>query len=118
MLVIVQLLTGEVPERSIFSQKGMRRALEPYLAITHAVRSGDLATFARACNTHGAALRAHRTYNLVTRCARPRGVDAVPAAPTRPLPLRSSPLSYFSGLRSPTPHSRPPPPPITGFGRT
>jgi len=38
--VIVQLLLGEIPDRSIFSQKGMISALKPYLHIaqvpTHA----------------------------------------------------------------------------------
>ena len=37
-MVIVQLLKGEIPERSLFGQKGLRVALAPYLALTQARR--------------------------------------------------------------------------------
>ena len=47
-IVIVQLLLGEIPDRSIFSQKGMVAALKPYLHICQAVRVGDLASFHKA----------------------------------------------------------------------
>jgi 26S proteasome regulatory subunit N3 len=47
-IVIVQLLLGEIPDRSIFSQKGMVAALTPYLHICQAVRVGDLASFKKA----------------------------------------------------------------------
>jgi 26S proteasome regulatory subunit N3 len=47
-IVIVQLLLGEIPDRSIFSQKGMVAALAPYLHICQAVRVGDLASFKKA----------------------------------------------------------------------
>ena len=40
-----QLLLGEVPERSVFNQKGFIVALKPYLALTQAVRQGDLVEF-------------------------------------------------------------------------
>jgi 26S proteasome regulatory subunit N3 len=47
-IVIVQMLLGEIPDRSIFSQKGMVEALKPYLHICQAVRTGDLASFHKA----------------------------------------------------------------------
>ena len=47
-IVIVQLLLGEIPDRSIFSQKGMIASLKPYLHICQAVRVGDLASFHHA----------------------------------------------------------------------
>lgn len=42
-----QLLLGEVPERAVFNQKGFSVALRPYLALTQAVRQGDLVEFNR-----------------------------------------------------------------------
>ncbi len=36
---IVQLLMGEIPERTLFRQKGFRAALKPYLQLTKAVRN-------------------------------------------------------------------------------
>lgn len=43
----MQLLLGEVPERVVFNQKGFIVALSPYLALTQAVRQGDLVEFNR-----------------------------------------------------------------------
>src|SRR3546814_1364935 len=51
-LCVVQLLLGEIPERSIFRQAGLRNALKPYLQITKAVRVGDLASFLNAVEQH------------------------------------------------------------------
>jgi 26S proteasome regulatory subunit N3 len=45
LLILVQLLMGEVPERSIFGQKFLRYALDPYFQVTKAVRVGDLRAF-------------------------------------------------------------------------
>jgi hypothetical protein len=45
LLILVQLLMGDIPERSLFSPRDLRRSLAPYLALTQAVRVGDLATF-------------------------------------------------------------------------
>lgn len=33
--VLVRLLLGEIPERSIFTQKGMEKALKPYFELTN-----------------------------------------------------------------------------------
>ena len=45
-LILVRLLLGEVPDRQEFALPGLGRALEPYLELTSAVRSGDLIKFA------------------------------------------------------------------------
>ncbi|KAI7737645.1 hypothetical protein M8C21_001778 [Ambrosia artemisiifolia] len=37
--VIVRLLLGEIPERTVFMQKGMEKALRPYFELTNAVRA-------------------------------------------------------------------------------
>lgn len=47
LVCVFQLLLGEVPERSVFNQKGFVVSLRPYLALTQAVRQGDLVEFNR-----------------------------------------------------------------------
>jgi len=64
---IVQLLMGEIPERSIFRQAGLKKALAPYLQLTQAVRVGDLATFHNVVNTYGTIFRADKTFTLIQR---------------------------------------------------
>mmetsp|Transcript_5955 Transcript_5955/g.12056 ORF Transcript_5955/g.12056 Transcript_5955/m.12056 type:complete len:330 (+) Transcript_5955:1-990(+) len=65
--VIVQLLLGEIPDRSTFSQKGMVGALRPYLDISQAVRVGDLEAFHKAMQEHAETLKADKTYSLIVR---------------------------------------------------
>lgn len=64
---IVQLLMGEMPERSIFAQKDLRQALRPYLQLAQAVRVGDLVAFHKVVDTHGEVFRADKTYILIQR---------------------------------------------------
>eukprot|EP00752_Nemacystus_decipiens_P002345 g2216.t1 len=69
LVIIVQLLLGEVPERSVFNQKGFVVSLRPYLALTQAVRQGDLVEFNRIVKEHEAIFRADKTYTLIQRLA-------------------------------------------------
>jgi len=69
LLVVVQLLMGEIPERSVFFQPGMRTALDPYLQIAHAVRVGDLHVFEEAVASNTDGLRSDGTYTLISRLA-------------------------------------------------
>jgi len=64
---IVQLLMGEMPERSTFVQRHFRRSLHPYLQLAQAVRVGDLVTFHDVVNKFGNGFRADRTYTLIQR---------------------------------------------------
>lgn len=41
-LVVVELLMGDIPERSIFSQAKLENALEPYFKLVQAVRAGEM----------------------------------------------------------------------------
>ena len=66
-LVVVRLLLGDVPERTLFRARGYRRPLAPYLELTQAVRAGDLQVFARATEAHAAAFEADGTRNLIVR---------------------------------------------------
>ena len=69
LLVVVQLLMGEIPDRHIFFAEGMKAALAPYLAITQAVRRGDLAVFTKVVSQHSARLQSDGTYTLISRLA-------------------------------------------------
>lgn len=91
--VIVQLLLGEIPERSTFRQPVLKKPLLPYLHITQgkrffccrlffrlraasklfspflfkAVRIGDLLAFQKAMQEHGAQFQKDKTYTLILR---------------------------------------------------
>lgn len=69
LLVVVQLLMGEIPERHIFLAPEMASELAPYMAITQAVRRGDLSIFNAAVSKHAARLREDNTYTLISRLA-------------------------------------------------
>jgi 26S proteasome regulatory subunit N3 len=66
-LIIIRLLLGEVPERLEFQQRSMEGALQAYLAIAHAVRSGDVQMFNKVAEEHSATFHADKTHNLVNR---------------------------------------------------
>eukprot|EP00180_Rhodochaete_pulchella_P001632 Plantae.Rhodophyta-Rhodochaete_pulchella.ctg24677.p1 GENE.Plantae.Rhodophyta-Rhodochaete_pulchella.ctg24677~~Plantae.Rhodophyta-Rhodochaete_pulchella.ctg24677.p1 ORF type:complete len:337 (-),score=61.43 Plantae.Rhodophyta-Rhodochaete_pulchella.ctg24677:625-1596(-) len=65
--VVVQLLMGQIPERSVFRQSGMQKALEPYLRVTQALRVGDLAQFNTVMDESLATFQKDDTLSLVRR---------------------------------------------------
>jgi 26S proteasome regulatory subunit N3 len=67
LLTIVQLLMGEIPERSIFRQPGLKQALLPYFKITQAVRIGDLNAFKNVVTTNQEVFKQDKTYTLIQR---------------------------------------------------
>ncbi|KAG0263996.1 26S proteasome non-ATPase regulatory subunit [Actinomortierella ambigua] len=67
LLIIVQLLMGDIPERSLFRQPVLRKALTPYLQITQAVRVGDLTKFQEALTQHSATFHKDKNYTLILR---------------------------------------------------
>ncbi|KAJ3084255.1 26S proteasome non-ATPase regulatory subunit, partial [Physocladia obscura] len=67
LAIIVQLLTGEIPERSVFREPFLREALVPYLSITQAVRIGDLGKFQDTLAKYITTFRADKTYTLILR---------------------------------------------------
>ena len=69
LLIVVQLLMGEIPERHVFFTKGMKRELAPYLSITQAVRQGDLAVFTKVVAEQTGRLQQDGTYTLISRLA-------------------------------------------------
>eukprot|EP01087_Luapelamoeba_hula_P014637 TRINITY_DN432_c0_g1_i1.p1 TRINITY_DN432_c0_g1~~TRINITY_DN432_c0_g1_i1.p1 ORF type:complete len:529 (-),score=86.24 TRINITY_DN432_c0_g1_i1:209-1762(-) len=64
---IVQLLMGELPDRSMFRQKGLKTALKPYLQLTQAVRVGDLDGFHTVVKTFESIFREDKTLTLIQR---------------------------------------------------
>ena len=67
LFIIVELLMGDIPERSIFRQPYLKKALIPYLHIVQAVRIGDLANFQDTLAKYAIVFRNDRTYTLVLR---------------------------------------------------
>jgi 26S proteasome regulatory subunit N3 len=67
LAIIVELLTGGVPDRSTFMQKELRVQLRPYYAITQAVRSGDLNAFKGVVERHEALFKKDKTLTLINR---------------------------------------------------
>ncbi|GAA5966988.1 hypothetical protein JCM21900_003494 [Sporobolomyces salmonicolor] len=65
--VVVELLMGEIPERRIFREQVLKKALRPYLEIAQAVRAGDIQAFNTALTSHSATFTADRTLSLVHR---------------------------------------------------
>ncbi|XP_022151277.1 probable 26S proteasome non-ATPase regulatory subunit 3 [Momordica charantia] len=65
--IIVRLLLGEIPERTVFMQKGMETALRPYFELTNAVRIGDLELFRTVAEKFSSTFSTDRTNNLIVR---------------------------------------------------
>jgi 26S proteasome regulatory subunit N3 len=67
LIVIVQLLMGEIPERSLFNQPLLRTALTPYFHLTQAVRNGDLQEFNAVSTKYAEVFKADHVNTMVKR---------------------------------------------------
>ncbi|KAK0113909.1 26S proteasome non-ATPase regulatory subunit [Cadophora gregata f. sp. sojae] len=67
LLLVVQLLMGDIPERATFRVASMERALQPYLMLVQAVRVGLLGEFENVINQHAETFRRDGTYTLILR---------------------------------------------------
>lgn len=65
--ILVQLLIGDLPERSLFAVEGMKTLLQPYLALVLAVKSGDVHAYHSAVKTHAHVFLEDNNLNLVNR---------------------------------------------------
>ncbi|KAL9395474.1 hypothetical protein Peur_009727 [Populus x canadensis] len=65
--VLVRLLLGEIPERTVFMQSGMERGLRPYFELTNAVRIGDLELFGNVAEEFAGTFISDGTKNLIVR---------------------------------------------------
>ncbi|KAK0406575.1 hypothetical protein QR680_018661 [Steinernema hermaphroditum] len=67
-IVVISLLQGEIPERSIFRVPIYRKPLLAYLELTQAVRLGDLGLFEQVLSKHGSTVfKQDETLTLIVR---------------------------------------------------
>lgn len=67
LAVVVELLLGDIPDRQIFRQSIMRKALVPYLQLTQAVRLGNLNLFTETLNKCKPKFQEDHTFMLIVR---------------------------------------------------
>lgn len=67
LLIVVELLMGDIPERSTFRQPALELALYPYLKLVQAVRVGDLQAFLKCVSNFEPQFRKDGTYTLILR---------------------------------------------------
>merc|ERR1712200_396249 len=67
LTVTVDLLLGNIPARSTFLAPDLKVALAPYLQLTQAVKSGDIAKFDQVVNKFASQFQADHTFTLIQR---------------------------------------------------
>jgi len=67
LAVTVELLLGDIPDRSTFRQPSLRKSLAPYFQLTQAVRTGNLALFNQVLESYGSRFQSDHTYTLIIR---------------------------------------------------
>ncbi|KAK4250038.1 proteasome regulatory subunit C-terminal-domain-containing protein [Corynascus novoguineensis] len=67
LLLVVELLMGDIPDRATFRQPNMETALHPYFLLVQAVRVGNLGDFETIIAEHADTFRRDGTYTLILR---------------------------------------------------
>lgn len=67
MEIVVELLMGDIPDRSLFSNKYMSKKLIPYKHVVSAVRNGDINKFAKVMNDYNKLFIHDGVYLLIRR---------------------------------------------------
>ncbi|KAL2211055.1 hypothetical protein CC79DRAFT_563144 [Sarocladium strictum] len=67
LLLVVELLMGDIPDRATFRQPAMEDALHPYFLLVQAVRVGNLEDFETAIADHADTFQRDGTYTLILR---------------------------------------------------
>ena len=69
LIIIVQLLMGEIPEKRVFGQENVenREILYPYLLITQAVKNGDLTLFHNIIQKYTNIFKLDKNLTLINR---------------------------------------------------
>lgn len=67
LLLVVELLMGDIPDRAIFRLASLERALQPYLHLVQAVRVGNLGDFETVIKREGETFKRDSTYSLILR---------------------------------------------------
>ncbi|KAI9676853.1 MAG: 26S proteasome non-ATPase regulatory subunit [Caeruleum heppii] len=66
-LIVVELLMGDIPDRGIFRQANLERALQPYFLLVQGVRVGSQQDFLHTVQTYSSNFRRDGTYTLILR---------------------------------------------------
>ncbi|KKA29172.1 hypothetical protein TD95_003712 [Thielaviopsis punctulata] len=67
LLLVVELLMGDIPNRAMFRQPTLELSLQPYFQLVQAVRVGNLEDFEKSIATHADVFRKDNTYSLILR---------------------------------------------------
>lgn len=67
LIIVVELLLGNIPERQVFRQNLLRKSLVPYFQLTQAVRLGNLKKFGEVVESFGPKFQQDHTYTLIIR---------------------------------------------------
>lgn len=67
LLLVVELLMGDIPDRATFREPTMEQALHPYFLLVQAVRVGNLEDFETTIADHVDTFRRDGTYTLILR---------------------------------------------------
>jgi len=67
LTVLVQLLMGDLPERSLFNQPEFKQELAPFLLLAQAIRAGNMGEFQKVLDNYGGVFKADKTHSLVLR---------------------------------------------------
>ncbi|KAI9685347.1 MAG: 26S proteasome non-ATPase regulatory subunit [Bogoriella megaspora] len=67
LLIVIELLMGDIPDRAIFRQPSLEIPLEPYFKLVQAVRVGDLQGFIKVVQANGSIFRRDGTHTLILR---------------------------------------------------
>ncbi|KUI72084.1 putative 26S proteasome regulatory subunit rpn3 [Cytospora mali] len=67
LLLVVELLMGDIPDRATFRVPSMEQALHPYFLLVQAVRVGNLEDFETTIADHADTFRRDGTYTLILR---------------------------------------------------
>ncbi|KIV82434.1 hypothetical protein PV11_04549 [Exophiala sideris] len=67
LLIVVELLMGDIPDRATFRQPSLEQALQPYLQLVQAVSSGDVTGFQNLVQRYNSTFRKDDTYTLILR---------------------------------------------------
>ncbi|KAJ7584924.1 PCI domain-containing protein [Mycena floridula] len=65
--VVVELLMGDIPARTLFRHPVLEKALKAYFEVVQAVRSGSLSQFQQMLSRHTEQFKTDHTYSLVVR---------------------------------------------------
>ncbi|CAF0724321.1 unnamed protein product [Brachionus calyciflorus] len=65
--IVVELLLGEIPDKAVFRNPQLKKALQPYFQLTQAVRAGNLARFNQVLEKFGEKFMKEDTWTLIIR---------------------------------------------------